>query len=85
MKKTLEDLQKRYDDPITINYDNTSAIHISKNIVMHSEAKNIPIKYHFLRDWVTQRVVKVEYVGTKEQIADIFTKPFPKSAFENFR
>jgi hypothetical protein len=74
MKKTLEDLQIRYDDPITINCDNTSAINISKNPVMHSKTKHIPIKYHFLRDRVTQRVVKVEYVGTKEQIADIFTK-----------
>jgi hypothetical protein len=35
MKQNLEDLQIRYDDPITINCDNTSAISISKNIVMH--------------------------------------------------
>jgi hypothetical protein len=49
MKQTLEDLQIRYDDPITINYDNTSAISISKNPVIHSKTKHIPIKYHFLR------------------------------------
>jgi hypothetical protein len=85
MKQTLEDLQIRYDDPITINCDNTSAISISKNPVMHSKTKHIPIKYHFLRDQVTQRVVKVVYVDTKEQIADIFTKPFPRSTFENIR
>jgi hypothetical protein len=78
-------LWMKQNDPITINCDNTSAISISKNPVMHSKTKHIPIKYHFLRDQVTQRVVKIVYVDTKEQIADIFTKPFPRSTFENLR
>jgi len=52
---------------------------------MHSKTKHIPIKYHFLRDWVTQRVVKIVYVDIKEQIAGIFTKPLPMGTFENIR
>jgi hypothetical protein len=47
MKQTLEYLQIRYDNPITINYDNTSAIIISKNVVINYKTKHIPIKYHF--------------------------------------
>jgi hypothetical protein len=85
MKQTLEDIQIKYNDPITINFDNTSAISISKNPVMHSKTKYIPIKYHFLRDQVTQKIVKIIYIDTKEKIADIFTKPLPKSTFENIR
>jgi hypothetical protein len=46
MKQTLQDLQVRYNEPISIFYDNTSAISISKNPVMHSKTKHIPIKYH---------------------------------------
>ena len=65
--------------------DNTSAISISKNLVMHSKTKHIPIKYHFLREQVNDKNVKLEYVPTKEQIADMFTKPFPKDAFEYLR
>jgi hypothetical protein len=52
---------------------------------MHSKTKHIPIKKHFLRDQVSQKIVKVEYVDTKEQIADIFTKPLQKIAFENIQ
>jgi hypothetical protein len=53
-----------------------------KKPVMHSKTKNIPIKYHFLREQVAEKNIRVEYVGTKEQVADIFTKPLPGEAFE---
>jgi hypothetical protein len=82
MKQTLTDIQVEYDDPIPIYYDNTSAISISNNPVMHSNTKHIPIKYHFLWEQVIENNNRVEYVGTKEQVADIFTKPLPREAFE---
>ena len=50
---------------------------------MHSKTKHIPIKYHFLREKVSQKMVKLEYIDTKEHIDNIFTKPLPKEAFEN--
>jgi hypothetical protein len=82
MKQTLTDIQVEYDEPISIYCDNTSAISISKNPMMHSKTKHIPIKYHFLRKQTAEKNIKVEYVGTKEQVADIFTKPLPQEAFE---
>ena len=85
MKQTLEDLLVKYEDPIVIHCDNTSAINISKNLVMHSKTKHIPIKYHFLREQVSQKVVKLEYIDMKEQIADIFTKSLPGESFAYIR
>ena len=85
MKKTLEDLLVKYEHPIVINCDNTNAINMSKNLVMHSKTKHIPIKHHFLTEKVSQKVVKLEYFDTKEQIVDIFTKPLPKEAFLHLR
>jgi hypothetical protein len=82
MKQTLIDIQFKYDEPIPIYCDNTSAINISKNPVMHSKTKHIPIKYHFLWEQVAEKNIRVEYVGRKEQVADIFTKPLPRKAFE---
>ena len=57
--------------------DNTSAINISKNTVMHSKTKNIAIKYYFVRELVQDKEIRLEYVYIKEQIVDIFTKPLP--------
>ena len=34
---------------------------------------------------VSQKVVKLDYANTKEQGANICTKPLPKEAFENLR
>jgi hypothetical protein len=82
MKQNLTDIQVDYDEPIPIYCDNTSSIGISKNPVMHSKTKHIPIKYHFRREQVAKNNIRVEYVGTKEQVTDIFTKPLPREAFE---
>ena len=38
-----------------------------------------------MRDRDSQKIVKVEYVDTKEKIANIFTKPLPRGSFENIR
>jgi hypothetical protein len=77
MKQTLIDIQVEYDEPIPIYCDNTSAINISKNPVIHSKTKHIPIKYHFLWEQVAEKNIRVEYVGKKEQVAYIFTKLLP--------
>jgi hypothetical protein len=84
MKQTLTDIQVEYDEPIPIYCDNTSAINISKNPVMHSKTKHIPIKYHILREHVVEKNIRVEYVATKEQVAYIFTKPLPREALNIF-
>jgi hypothetical protein len=82
MNQTLHDIQVRYDDPILILCDNTSVISISKNPMMHSKTKHIPINLHFLWEHVIEKNIKLEYIATKEEIADIFTKPLPRETFE---
>jgi hypothetical protein len=82
MKQNLIDIQVEYDESIPIYCDNTNTISISKNPLMHSKTKNIPINYHFLREKVAEKNIRVEYVGTKEQVEYIFTKPLPRESFE---
>eukprot|EP00253_Pinus_taeda_P027417 PITA_27417 len=82
MMQTLQDFQITCTPPISILCDNTSAISISKNPFMHSKTKHIQMKYHFLREQVLEQKVKLEYVPSKEQVADILTKPLPRETFE---
>ena len=46
--------------------DKKSEINISKNPVMHSKTKHISIKYHFVRELVQDKEIRLEYVHTKE-------------------
>eukprot|EP00253_Pinus_taeda_P004443 PITA_04443 len=82
MMQTLQYIHITCTPPISILCDNTSAISISKNPVMHSKTKHIPIKYHFLREQVLEQKVKLEYVPSKEHVVDIFTKPLPRQTSE---
>ena len=52
---------------------------------MHAETKHIAIKYHYVRQLVEDKEVKMKYINTKEQTVDIFRKPLPKDAFEYLR
>ena len=48
---------------------------------MHSKTKHIAIKYHFVRELVQDKEIRLEYVHTEEKIIDIFTKTLPKDVF----
>ena len=43
------------------------------------------MKYHFIRDLVQRGALKLQYIRTNEQIADILTKPLTTSKFVYFR
>jgi hypothetical protein len=85
MIQTLADLKVTYTDPIPIHCDNTNAISVSKNPVLHSKTKHIPIKYHFLREQVSNMIVQLNYIPSTEQIVDIFTKPLAATPFGYLR
>jgi len=82
MIKNLADLKVTYTNTIALHCDNTSAINVSMNHVLHENTKNIPIKYHFLKEQVTNIVVQMNYISSTEQIIDIFNKPLAKAPFE---
>ena len=61
--------------------DNESAIKIAYNPVQHSRTKHIEIRHHFIRDHVARGDIELAYVPTKDQLADIFTKPLDDARF----
>ena len=84
MKNTLNDFGLVY-ECVPMYYDNTSAINLTKNPIQHSRTKHIDIKHHFIRDLVSKGVIRVEFVCSKEQIADILTKALPLDQFVSLR
>ena len=58
---------------------------LSENPMFHDKSKHIEIKYHYIRDMVQRGTVKLQYVATEEQIADVLTKLLARVKFEYFR
>jgi len=81
MKPQLEDYQI-YATSIPIFCDNTPAICLSKNPILHSRAKHIEIKHHFIRDYVQKGILDIQFIDTENQWADIFTKPLTIERFD---
>lgn len=51
----------------------------------HRRLKHVDIKYHFVQDLVLKGILDVCYKNTKEQIADILTKPLLSEQFLKLR
>ena len=52
---------------------------------MHGKPKHIRVRYHFLRELTKEGVIKLVYCSTKEQLADIMTKPLKMTSFQRIR
>jgi len=80
MKQQLGDFGVNLDH-IPLKCDNTSAINLTKNLVMHSRTKHIEIRHHFLRDHMLKSDCCIKFIDNEHQLADIFTKPLARDRF----
>jgi hypothetical protein len=65
--------------------DNQSAIAVSENGVKGERTKHVDVKYHFVTETVERGDVKLRWVPTTQQQADIFTKALAAPVFELLR
>ena len=65
----------------TVWEDNESCIKVAQSPKFTPRTKHIAIKYHHFRRFVDNGKIVIKYINTKEQTADILTKPLPEKAF----
>ena len=61
-------------ETITLHEDNQAAIALSKNPQFHDRTKHIQVKYHWIREQISNGTFKLTYINTKNQLADLLTK-----------
>ncbi|GJX90092.1 putative ribonuclease H-like domain-containing protein [Tanacetum coccineum] len=81
MRSQLKDYGFEF-NKIPMYCDNKSAIALCCNNVQYSRSKHIDIRHHFIRKQVENRVVKLYFVETNYQLADILTKVLLRERFE---
>ena len=80
----LEELGHASDDthPVTLRIDNQAAMRIANKPSDHDRTKHIRNHYHFVREMVTEtNELDLEWVPSKEQAADILTKPLGQTEY----
>jgi hypothetical protein len=85
LRKLMSGLFQERLETIVIHCDNQSCLKLTENPVFHDRSKHIEMKYHFIRDMVQRRTIKLQYIRTDEQITDILTKPLSLGKFVYFR
>ena len=71
--------------PTIIHCDNQNCIKLTENLVFHDRSKHIDIRYHFIKDYVQKGAMKLEYISTDEQVANVLTKSLPRGKHVYFR
>ncbi|XP_024081556.1 uncharacterized protein LOC106664782 [Cimex lectularius] len=70
--------------PTTVFCDNMGAIHLAQNNVTSQRSKHIDIRYHFIRESVQGKLIKLNYLPTEQMLSDILTKPLNREKHVHF-
>jgi hypothetical protein len=57
-----------------LRVDNKYVIALIKNLALHEQSKHIEVKYHVVREFVENGLIKVEFIRSEGQLSDILTK-----------
>ncbi|KAF1318635.1 Integrase catalytic core protein, partial [Globisporangium splendens] len=74
MRTLLKNIGLEQYEATPIFEDNQGAIALAKNIEYQARTKHIDIRYHFIREKLKENEIVLEYVESKNQIADYLTK-----------
>ena len=85
LRNILNGLNMEQKESTKILIDNQAAIVISHNLMFHGKTKHFNIKLFFLRKVQKDGDVILLYCKTKDQVADVFTKPLQVNKFEILR
>jgi histone deacetylase 1/2 len=61
--------------------DNLGATYLTTNPMFHARTKHIEVDFHFVREQVTRKAMEVRFISSKDQVADILTKPLSRAPF----
>jgi hypothetical protein len=81
LARLLGDLLGRDTRAVELRVDSKSALALAKNPVFHERSKHIRVRYHFIQGCLEEGSIKASYINTKDQLADLLTKPLGRIKF----
>jgi hypothetical protein len=71
--------------PTVLLIDNQTAIRMALDDDRAARRKHINVKHHYIRDKMNQAEIKLEWIPTQDQLADLLTKALPRATFASLR
>lgn len=62
--------------------DNIGATYLSANPIFQARTKHIEIDFHHVRELVLNKQLQVCFISSKDQLADLLTKPLSSTRFK---
>jgi hypothetical protein len=78
----INEMLKQLDTKFYLFTDSIPAIDLANNPKHHAKTKYIDIQYHFVREKIQEGIISLNYIPTKEQLANILTKGLNPSLFK---
>ncbi|KAE8901330.1 hypothetical protein PF005_g11455 [Phytophthora fragariae] len=85
LRHMLQELKVKQKAATEVFVDNESAKKLASNPVFHSRTKHIDERHHFIRERVDTTEIDIPRVSSSDNVADAFTSPLPRAAFEKHR
>jgi hypothetical protein len=85
LRHLLEEVFGMHVPTPTIKMDNTAAIALAKNPILHNRSKHIDVKFHYTRECFERGDIDLEHVGTNELLANTLTKALGRMRFQEIR
>ena len=82
MKSMMDFLGVLVSLPIEVYVDNVGAIYLSKSATTSNRTRHIDTRYHFVRDYIDDGVLKIVFVRSEFNHADIMTKNLSVKLYE---
>jgi hypothetical protein len=73
----LSELQVSLPAPPILWCDNIGATFLAANPMFHARTKHVEINYHFIREKVASKQLTIQFLWSKDQLADIMTTSLP--------
>jgi hypothetical protein len=80
--QVLESLNLKVDKPIIVHIDNVGAIFVAENASATKNTRHIDACYHFVHEYIIDGHIKILFVMSKDNMADIFTKNVNSEIYE---
>ena len=82
VRRLLSELGCHQPGPTLVRIDSTAAIAVAKEGGKEERRKHIDVKHHCIVEAIDEQIIQIKFVPSKDNIADLFTKPLhPEARF----